>query len=68
MEKEMKSRSNNSQEFKDLAVKLSHESGKTVAEIAQDLGGAQSALYEWRAQGRSTPSTTPPLWVLMKLK
>jgi transposase-like protein len=29
MEKEMKNRSNYSQEFKDQAVKLSYESGKT---------------------------------------
>lgn len=61
MEKEMKNRSNYSQEFKDQAVKLSYESGKMVAEIAHDLGVAQSALYEWRAQAReSTSPLTPP--------
>jgi transposase len=60
MEKEMKNRSNYSQEFKDQAVKLSHESGKTVAEIAHDLGVAQSALYEWRAQARGSTNSVPP--------
>ncbi len=61
----MKNRSNYSQEFKDQAVKLSHESGKTVAEIAQDLGVAQSALYEWHAQARgsTTPVTLPTVGI-----
>ncbi|MCW1966551.1 MAG: transposase [Anaerolineae bacterium] len=60
MEKEMKNRSNYSQEFKDQAVKLSYESGKTVAETAHNLGVAQSALYEWRAQAKGSTTAVPP--------
>ena len=41
-------------------MKLSHESSKMVVKVAHDLGVAQSAFYEWRAQARdSTPSATP---------
>lgn len=34
-------------EFKINAVKLSKESSKSMAEIAQDLGLSKSTLYSW---------------------
>jgi len=60
MEKKMKSRRNYDEEFRKQAVKLSYESGKSISQVAQELGIAQSALYEWRAQTRATKSIAPP--------
>ena len=37
-------------EFKREAVRLSQESGRTVAEIAEDLGVAKSTLSRWRRE------------------
>lgn len=58
----MKSRRNYDEEFKKQAVRLSYESGKSISQVAQELGVAKSALYEWRAQTQ-TGKNTPPLWV-----
>jgi len=40
-------------EFKKNAVRLSYASSKTVKEVAEDLGVAESMLYRWRK--RYTP-------------
>jgi len=40
-------------------VRLSHESGKSISQVAQELGIAKSALDEWRAQTQ-TGKNTPP--------
>ena len=39
-------------EFKRNAVKLVEEPGRTVAEIAENLGISPDALYRWRRQIR----------------
>jgi len=45
-----------SKEFKEGAVRLSVESGKTVREVAQKLGISDVTLAKWRsASGVSTP-------------
>lgn len=36
------------EEFKKNAVKLSHASPKSVKQVADDLGIAESLLYRWR--------------------
>ena len=41
------------EEFKKNAVRLSYASSKTVKEVAEDLGVAESMLYRWRK--RYTP-------------
>ena len=38
------------QEFKEQAVKLSYESGKSVPALAADLGIAKNMLYRWRRE------------------
>jgi transposase len=57
----MKSRRNYDEEFKKQAVRLSHESGKSISQVAQELGVAKSALYEWRAQTQTGKNTPPPV-------
>lgn len=37
-----------SQEFRDEAVRLSVTSGKSVAQVARELGIAANTLYHWR--------------------
>lgn len=59
--KEMKSRRNYDEEFKKQAVRLSYESGKSISQVAQELGVAKSALYEWRAQTQTGKNTPPPV-------
>jgi len=39
-----------SREFKQEAVRLMAESGKSVAEIAEDLGVRTNILYRWRQE------------------
>lgn len=41
-----------SREFKQEAVRLIEESGKSVAEIAADLGVSDNSLYRWRQEFR----------------
>ena len=36
------------EDFKKNAVKLSHASNKSVAEVARDLGISNGMLYRWR--------------------
>lgn len=57
----MKSRLNHDEEFKKQAVKLSYESGKSISQVAQALGVAQSALYEWRARTKVNKDVSPPV-------
>lgn len=45
-----------SQEFKDGAVRLSLEEGKTVREIAKDLGISEVTLAKWRSAAGVSPS------------
>ncbi len=37
-------------EFRAEAIKLAKESGKTIKEVAQDLGFSESALRKWMTQ------------------
>jgi transposase len=37
-------------EFKEEAVRLAETSGKTIAEIARELGISDSAIHGWRKQ------------------
>ncbi len=58
-----------SEKFKREAVELSYTSGKTVNQVAQDLGISKSMLTRWRAEkaklgdraypgkGKQTPGT-----------
>ncbi len=39
-----------SREFKLEAVRLSHEPGKTIAEVARELEIRENDLHEWRCQ------------------
>lgn len=41
-----------SQEFKDEAVRLTVNSGKSVAKIAAELGISENTLHTWRSQAR----------------
>ena len=49
-------------DFKKNAVKLSHASNKSVAEVARDLGISNGMLYRWRqkytAEGDKTRFAT----------
>lgn len=44
-----KSRRKHSPEFKREAVRLSREPGRTVAEVADNLGIAHNLLHNWRS-------------------
>ena len=48
----MKKQRRFSREFKQEAVQLIEESGKSVAEIAEDLGVSENSLYRWRQEFR----------------
>lgn len=39
-----------SEEFKDEAVRLSNQSGKSVRIVAEELGVSRAALVQWRKQ------------------
>ena len=47
-------------EFKIEAVRLSHESGKTIAQVARDLGVSKSALYTWHEKYQAEPEEAFP--------
>ena len=44
----MSKRQTFSQEFRDEAVRLTVTSGKTIAQVARELGVAATTLYHWR--------------------
>ena len=46
-------------EFKAEAVRLSRESGRTVDQVAQDLGVGKSTLTAWRRQLREASPPEP---------
>jgi transposase len=51
-----------SEEFKDEAVRLSQQAGKSVRIVAEELGVSRAALQQWRqrrgsAQGRRSTGT-----------
>jgi transposase len=48
----MKKQRRFSREFKQEAVRLIEESGKSVVEIAADLGVSDNSLYRWRQEFR----------------
>lgn len=48
----MKKQRRFNREFKQEAVRLIEESGKSVAEIAADLGVSDNSLYRWRQEFR----------------
>lgn len=41
------------QEFKQEAVRLTVDSGKSVAQVAKDLGISVNTLHDWQRQARS---------------
>ena len=43
-------------EFKSEAVKLVHESGRPVAQVARDLGISDNVLYRWMGEERQAQS------------
>lgn len=47
------------QEFRLEAVRLSRESGRTVSQIAADLGIAASTLTQWRANDTAQAPAPP---------
>ncbi len=47
-------------EFKREAVRLSHESGRTIDEVAQDLGVGKSTLTGWRRRFRDEDLAAGP--------
>lgn len=47
-------------EFKREAVRLSHESGRTIDEIAKDLGVGKSTLSAWRRRFRDEDLAAGP--------
>ena len=47
-------------EFKIEAAKLSYNSDKSVAEIAEQLGISQSSLNRWRGEYRTDPEQAFP--------
>jgi transposase len=49
-----------SREFKLEAVRLSETSGKSMAQIARELGLPDGVLYRWRRQLREEPETAFP--------
>ena len=40
-------------EFKEQAVRLTVDSGKSVARVARDLGISVNSLHDWRRQARA---------------
>ncbi len=73
-----KRRKNHNREFKLEAVRLSNESGKSIAEVARELDIRENELHEWRHQvakkgdqsfpgaGRKTHNTNNELALLKK--
>lgn len=61
-DKVKKSRRRFDQQFKVDAVRLLSESGKTVSEIARDLGIGRSQLESWKKQllGKKSPLSAFP--------
>ena len=51
-----KERKRFSKEFKTEAVRLSNDSGKTVEQVAKDLGLPRNTLTRWRKELRSSGS------------
>jgi transposase len=49
-----------SREFKLEAVRLSETSGKSMAQLARELGLADGVLYRWRRQLREQPEVAFP--------
>ena len=47
-------------DFKKNAVKLSHASNKSVAEVARDLGISNGMLYRWRQKYTADGDDLPP--------
>ncbi len=49
-----------SREFKLEAVRLSHESDRTVAEVVSELGVSKSSLFRWRQELADDPEQAFP--------
>jgi transposase len=49
-----------SREVKLEAARLSETSGKSIAQVARELGLADGVLYRWRRQLREEPETAFP--------
>jgi transposase-like protein len=47
------------QEFKEQAVKLGHNNGKSVAETAADLGLPANMLHRWRREAKRNGRVLP---------
>jgi transposase len=50
-------RQKHSREFKEQAVRLSHTSGKSVRQVAADLGIHTKMLYRWRREAAAASPT-----------
>lgn len=53
-------RRNYDQDFKRNAVRLAEESGRTVVEVADNLGVSVDLLYRWRREQRATAGLAFP--------
>ena len=49
-----------SREFKLEAVRLSHQSDRTVSEVASELGISKSSLFRWRQELADDPEQAFP--------
>jgi transposase len=54
------SRRKYSREFKEEAVRLVTESGRTVADVARSLGVHENQLHKWKRQYREDPAGSFP--------
>jgi transposase len=60
MTKEKRPRRNHTREFKAETVKLVREGGRSVGQVARDLGLADSLLRNWVHQSAVDAGTGPP--------
>lgn len=47
-------------EFKEQAVRMSHQEGTTAAQVARELGIRAELLYRWRAEQKANGSAAFP--------
>ena len=64
-------RQNFTKEFRREAVRLSRESGRTIRQVAEDLGVGMSTLSKWRSaavEREATPPSADPHKELARLR
>lgn len=57
---EKKKRRQFSKEFRAEAVRLVHETGKPVSEVARDIDVAETSLYAWVRRAKADRGEGPP--------